>query len=161
MPFYGSPLIQDFFRVFAQNRAEPMCPPSHKTDRSGFATDRQKFPNSRVSWSLGYVQRSGFHRPLIFSLTLAFRRRVLVGSVLLFVFPNGNETMKAMKPFVPSIPLVVAITMQAGHAYNPTQLQVHDSVALAEDELALLHRKGALTQNGIRHYLVYRSLKRR
>jgi len=51
--------------------------------------------------------------------------------------------MKAMKPFVPSIPLVVAITMQAGHAYNPTQLQVHDSVALAEDELALLHRKGA------------------
>src|SRR5438093_10011042 len=68
MPFYGSPLIQDFFRVFAQNRAEPMCPPSHKTDRSAFATDRQKFPNSRVSWSLGYVQRSGFHRPLIFSL---------------------------------------------------------------------------------------------
>ena len=81
--------------------------------------------------------------------------------MLVFVFPNGNETMKAMKPFVPSIPLVVAITMQAGHAYNPTQLQVHDSVALAEDELALLHRKGALTQNGIRHYLVYRSLKRR
>src|SRR2546428_10948391 len=34
-------------------------------DRSGFATDRQQFPNSRVSWSLGYVQRSGFHRPLI------------------------------------------------------------------------------------------------
>src|SRR5438876_10857072 len=45
-----------------------MCPPSHKTDRSGFARDRQQFPNSRVSWSLGYVQRSGFHRPLIFSL---------------------------------------------------------------------------------------------
>ena len=32
-----------------------------------------------------------------------------------------------------------------------------DSVALAEDELVLLHRKGALTQAGIRHYLVYRS----
>ena len=47
--------------------------------------------------------------------------------MLLFVFPNGNETMKAMKPFVPSIPLVAAITMQAGHAYNPTQLQVHGS----------------------------------
>ena len=31
-----------------------------------------------------------------------------------------------------------------------------DSVALAEDELALLHRKGALTQAGIRHYLVDR-----
>ena len=31
-----------------------------------------------------------------------------------------------------------------------------DSVALAEDELVLLHRKGALTQAGIRHYLVYR-----
>jgi hypothetical protein len=33
---------------------------------------------------------------------------------------------------------------------------VVDSVALAEDELVLLHRKGALTQTGIRHYLVYR-----
>jgi hypothetical protein len=33
---------------------------------------------------------------------------------------------------------------------------VVDSVALAEDELVLLHRKGALTQDGIRHYLVYR-----
>src|SRR5215467_3851991 len=31
-----------------------------------------------------------------------------------------------------------------------------DSVALAEDELALLHRKGALTRAGIRHYLVDR-----
>jgi len=31
-----------------------------------------------------------------------------------------------------------------------------DSVALAEDELVLLHKKGALTQTGIRHYLVYR-----
>jgi len=31
-----------------------------------------------------------------------------------------------------------------------------DSIALAEDELALLYRKGALTQAGIRHYLVDR-----
>ena len=31
-----------------------------------------------------------------------------------------------------------------------------DCVALAEDELILLHRKGALTQAGIRHYLVDR-----
>jgi len=33
---------------------------------------------------------------------------------------------------------------------------VVDTVALGEDELLLLHRKGALTQSGIRHYLVYR-----
>jgi hypothetical protein len=31
-----------------------------------------------------------------------------------------------------------------------------DSVALSEDELILLHRKGAVTQAGIRHYLVDR-----
>jgi hypothetical protein len=31
-----------------------------------------------------------------------------------------------------------------------------DSVVLSEDELVLLHRKGALTQAGIRHYLVDR-----
>jgi hypothetical protein len=34
---------------------------------------------------------------------------------------------------------------------------VVDSVALSEDELVLLHRKGALTPTGIRHYLVYRT----
>ena len=34
---------------------------------------------------------------------------------------------------------------------------VVDSVALSEDELVLLHRKGALTPTGIRHYLVYRN----
>jgi hypothetical protein len=36
------------------------------------------------------------------------------------------------------------------------KIYVVDFVALAEDELVLLHRKGALTQAGIRHYLVYR-----
>jgi len=41
------------------------------------------------------------------------------------------------------------------------KIYIIDSVALAEDELALLHRKGALTRAGIRHYLVYRGLKRR
>jgi hypothetical protein len=34
---------------------------------------------------------------------------------------------------------------------------VVDSVALSEDELVLLHRKGARTPAGIRHYLVYRN----
>jgi hypothetical protein len=33
---------------------------------------------------------------------------------------------------------------------------VVDSVALAEEELVLLHGRGALTQEGIRHHLVYR-----
>jgi len=32
-----------------------------------------------------------------------------------------------------------------------------DSIALTEEELVLLHRNGALTQQGIRHYLVYRA----
>jgi len=36
-------------------------------------------------------------------------------------------------------------------------IYVVDSVVLAEDELILLYKKGALTQNGIRHYLVDRA----
>ena len=32
-----------------------------------------------------------------------------------------------------------------------------DSVRLTEDELILLHQKGALTRDGIRHYLVDRA----
>jgi hypothetical protein len=39
---------------------------------------------------------------------------------------------------------------------NGKNTYVVDSVALVEDELVLLHRKGALTQAGIRHYLVDR-----
>jgi len=61
----------------------------------------------------------------------------------------------------------IADLAKAGMAFT-THIRSHgkktyiiDSVALAEEELALLHRKGALTQNGIRHYLVYRSWKRR
>jgi len=61
----------------------------------------------------------------------------------------------------------IADLAKAGMAFT-THIRSHgkktyiiDSVALAEDELALLHRKGALTRAGIRHYLVYRGLKRR
>ena len=36
-------------------------------------------------------------------------------------------------------------------------IYVVDSVALTEDELILLYKKGALTQNGIRHHLVDRA----
>src|SRR5262249_7692045 len=36
-------------------------------------------------------------------------------------------------------------------------IYVVDSVAFTEDELILLHKKGALTLNGIRHYLVDRA----
>ena len=37
------------------------------------------------------------------------------------------------------------------------RIYVVDSVALTGDELILLHKKGALTRDGIRHYLVDRA----
>ena len=36
-------------------------------------------------------------------------------------------------------------------------IYIVDSVVLAEDELILLYKRGALTRNGIRHYLVDRA----
>ena len=36
-------------------------------------------------------------------------------------------------------------------------IYIVDSVVLAEEELILLSKKGALTRNGIRHYLVDRA----
>ena len=37
------------------------------------------------------------------------------------------------------------------------RIYIVDSVGLTEDELILLHEKGALTRDGIRHYLVDRA----
>jgi hypothetical protein len=37
------------------------------------------------------------------------------------------------------------------------KIYIVDSVGLTEDELILLHKKGALTPHGIRHYLVDRA----
>lgn len=37
------------------------------------------------------------------------------------------------------------------------KIYIVDSVTLTEDELILLHEKGALTRDGIRHYLVDRA----
>jgi hypothetical protein len=37
------------------------------------------------------------------------------------------------------------------------RIYVVDSIGLTEDELILLHKKGALTRSGIRHYLVDRA----
>jgi hypothetical protein len=39
-------------------------------------------------------------------------------------------------------------------------IYIVDSVALTEDELILLHKKHALTRDGIRHYLVDRVVDR-
>ena len=36
-------------------------------------------------------------------------------------------------------------------------IYIVDSIAFTEDELILLYRKGALTRQGIRHYLVGRA----
>jgi hypothetical protein len=49
------------------------------------------------------------------------------------------------------------IAFTAGVRSDGRKTYVVDSVALSEDELVLLHRKGALTPTGIRHYLVYRN----
>jgi hypothetical protein len=37
------------------------------------------------------------------------------------------------------------------------KIYIVDCVGLTEDELILLHRRGALTRQGIRHYLVDRA----
>jgi hypothetical protein len=38
-----------------------------------------------------------------------------------------------------------------------TSIYVVDSIVLTKDELILLHKKGALSRQGIRHYLVDRA----
>jgi len=40
---------------------------------------------------------------------------------------------------------------------NGKETYIVDSVRLTDDELILLHQKGALTRDGIRHYLVDRA----
>jgi len=56
----------------------------------------------------------------------------------------------------------IAELAKAGMAFTTVEsdgkkLFIVDSVALAEEELILLHRNAALTQDGIRHYLVHRA----
>ena len=41
---------------------------------------------------------------------------------------------------------------------NGKRIYIVDSVSLTEDELILLHEKHALTRDGIRHYLVDRTI---
>jgi len=49
----------------------------------------------------------------------------------------------------------LAFTSQNGR--DGKKIYIVDSVGLTEDELILLHSKGALTRDGIRHYLVDRA----
>ena len=49
----------------------------------------------------------------------------------------------------------LAFTSQDGR--DGKKVYIVDSVGLTEDELILLHSKGALTRDGIRHYLVDRA----
>jgi hypothetical protein len=49
----------------------------------------------------------------------------------------------------------LAFTNETGR--DGEEIYIVDSVALAEHELILLHSKGALTRDGIRHYLVDRA----
>jgi hypothetical protein len=56
----------------------------------------------------------------------------------------------------------IAELAKAGIAFTTVEsdgkkVVIVDSVALTEEELILLHRNAALTQDGIRHYLVYRA----
>ena len=48
-----------------------------------------------------------------------------------------------------------AFTSETGR--DGEEIYIVDSVALTEHELILLHSKGALTRDGIRHYLVDRA----
>ena len=49
----------------------------------------------------------------------------------------------------------LAFTSEDGR--DGKQIYMVDCVGLTEDELILLNRKGALTRDGIRHYLVDRA----
>jgi hypothetical protein len=49
----------------------------------------------------------------------------------------------------------MAFTNETGR--DGTKAYIIDSVRLSEEELILLHRKGALTRDGIRRYFVYRA----
>jgi hypothetical protein len=49
----------------------------------------------------------------------------------------------------------LAFTTEYGR--DGKKIYIVDSVRLTEDDLILLHSKGALTRNGIRHYLVDRA----
>jgi hypothetical protein len=49
------------------------------------------------------------------------------------------------------------MTFTADVGMDGKQLYIVDSVALSEEELVLLHRNDALTQDGICHYLVSRA----
>jgi hypothetical protein len=49
----------------------------------------------------------------------------------------------------------LAFTCQDGR--DGKNIYIVDSVGLTEDELMLLHSRGALTRDGIRHYLVDRA----
>ena len=49
----------------------------------------------------------------------------------------------------------MAFTSEVGPYHQ--KIYIIDSVRLTEDELILLHKKGALTRDGIRRYLVDRA----
>ena len=66
--------------------------------------------------------------------------------------PKSDDLMMAMTQLVKA-----QLVFTSENGPDGEKIYVVDSVALSEDELILLYKKGALTQDGIRHYLVGRA----
>jgi hypothetical protein len=65
---------------------------------------------------------------------------------------ESDDLMKAITQLAMS---ELAFTQE--NTRDGKRIYVVDSVGLTEDELIMLHKKRALTRNGIRHYLVDRA----
>ena len=73
------------------------------------------------------------------------------------MFGESNMTVSddVMNAITQLVKAELAFTSEA--TSDGKTIYVVDSVAFTEDELILLHKKGALTRSGIRHYLVDRA----
>jgi hypothetical protein len=66
--------------------------------------------------------------------------------------PTSDELIKAITQLA-----IAQLVFTSENRRDGKKIYVVDSIALTEDELILLHKKGALTRDGIRHYLVDRA----